>query len=127
MTQYVTKSEYTSLGGTSLSGLSDAEIDKWLKLASLKVDTITFNRIDLSTISAYQLEYVKLATVYEADYLYSIDSTVGLDEALSGWSVTDISLSYQQNVGSVKWYKDNNISRMAVEFLDKSGLTWRGI
>lgn len=116
---YVTPEEYE--GNIPL-----LEREKWLELASIKIDTLTFGRIKRG-VTPYQEELIKKATVHEADYLYQANENGSLDEDVSGWSVSGISMSYNSQTGSQKWLRDNNISKTCYELLSQTGLMWRGL
>ena len=116
---YVTPEEYDGIIPTS-------EEEKWLELASIKVDALTFGRIKRG-VTPYQEGLIKKAVVSEADYLYQADENGGLDEDVSGWSVSGISMSYNSQTGSSKWLKENNVSKTCYELLLQTGLMWRGL
>lgn len=116
---YVTPEEYKG-------SIPTYEEEKWLELASMKVDALTFGRIKRG-VTPYQEELIKKAVMIEADYLYQADEEGRLDEDVSGWSVSGISMSYNNQSGSSKWLKDNNISKTCYELLLQTGLMWRGL
>lgn len=129
MKQYVTAQEYKALGG-ALS-IDDTSLESWLQLATIKVDEMTFRRIGdvLLALTPFQQELVKRATVAQADHLQQLDETVGLDFDVSGWSITDVSMSYGGEGASPakSWHKEQNHSSVALAYLNQSGLTWRGV
>lgn len=130
MKQYVTLEEYRSLGGAIPDTVSDAILDRWLQYATAKVDQMTFNRIHShDTLMSFQRELVQRATVVQADYLYGLDSTVGLDFNASSWSITDVSMSLggTNESPSAVWNREQHLSPVALDYLNQSGLTWRGI
>lgn len=116
---YVTSGEYTGV-------IPPMEAEKWLELASLKIDALTFGRIKRG-VTPYQEELIKKATIHEAEYLYQANEDGSLDENVSGWSVSGISMSYNDQTGTQKWLKDNNISKTCYELLNLTGLMWRGL
>lgn len=132
MRQYLTISEYRAISNGIPDTLPDDAINRFLQLASLKVDQLTFGRIrgDLGRLTAYQKDLIQNAVAMQAETLYSVETATGsLDgSGVSGWSVTDISISYggASAGGRAQWLRDNNISGMALEMLNLSGLTWRG-
>jgi len=126
MTQFITEQEYRALGGSIPESVTGAALNKFLQRASIKLDQISGNRIVSGRATSFQLDLLKQATVEEADYLYNLDQT-GLDPTVASFSVPDITVAYTVPLGSARWYKENQISQYAVELLDKSGLTWRGL
>lgn len=116
---YVTPEEYKG-------EIPAYEEDRWLELASIKVDALTFGRIKRG-VTPYQLELIKKAVMVEADYLYQANEDGSLDEDVSGWSVSGISMSYNNQSASSKWLKENNISKTCYELLLQTGLMWRGL
>lgn len=102
------------------------ERENWLELASLKVDMLTFGRIKRG-VTPFQDGLIKKAVIHEADYLYQASENGSLDEDVSGWSVSGISMSYNSQTGSQKWLRDNNISKTCYELLLQTGLMWRGL
>lgn len=124
MNQYITAAEYRALGGT-IPQATDAELDKWLKQASLKIDILTRNRIAGVELSEIQTDAIQNACMYEADYLYN-NSTNEMS-GVSGWSVPDMSVSYSQKTGHQKWLQDNLIDPQVKDLLSRAGLTWRGV
>lgn len=116
---YVTPEEYQG-------NIPASEVTKWLELASIKVDALTFGRIKRG-VTEFQNDLIKKAVVYEADFLYQVSEEGNLDEDVSGWSVSGISMSYNSQTGSSKWLRDNNISKTCYELLLQTGLMWRGL
>lgn len=116
---YVTKEEYQG-------DIPVSEVEKWLELASLKVDALTFGRIKRG-VTTFQNDLIKKAVTFEADYLYQLSEEGGLNDDVSGWSVSGISMSYNNQAGFAKWLRDNNISKICYELLLQTGLMWRGL
>lgn len=116
---YVTAEEYKG-------NIPASEVEKWLELASIKVDALTFGRIKRG-VTTFQDGLIKKAVAFEADYLYQMSENGGLDEDVSGWSVSGISMSYNSQTGSSKWLRDNSISKTCYELLLQTGLMWRGL
>ena len=126
MKQYLTATEYRNLGGKST--LPDAELDKWLQAATVKVDRLTFGRIRIIRLTQYQLDLLQRAMVAQTDYLVEIAGTVGLESGTASWSITDVSMGPAGNETPEAIYRqENNISFVAQEYLAAAGLTWRGV
>jgi len=102
------------------------EEEKWLELASIKVDALTFGRIKRG-VTPYQEELIKKADMVEADYLYKANEEGTLDEDVVSWSVSGISMAYNTQSNSTKWLKENNISKTCYDLLMQTGLIWRGL
>lgn len=124
MNQYLTAEQYRAAGG-KIPQATDETLNEWLVRASSKIDTLTFGRIDVDRLTAFQKDLLEAACRYQADYLYEADET-GM-AGISSWSVPDISISYGDKEGSDKWYEEQRISMDALECLNRSGLTWRGV
>lgn len=125
MTPYLTKVEYRALGGDIPMTVSDAVLEKYILLASIKLLAVCANRIVVEDLTDFQLSQLKIATQIEADYLYSV-KIQGFTGDVSSWSMPDVSISYNAPTGSAKWYKENDIDLTAVLLLNSSGLAWRG-
>lgn len=129
MHQYVTAAEYRDWPGATIpDSVTDSELDTILQASSFKVDQLTFNRIqDYSKLYPRQQELVTLATMYEANYLYGVQQSGGFDSAIAGFSVTDVSVSFNSDrSGALKWLEAQYISRIAYNMLESTGLMWRG-
>jgi hypothetical protein len=69
-----------------------------LKLASVKVDELTFNRINkigFDNLTDFQKNSVELATLYQAEYFKTYGTEMGL---LTGFSVSGMSMSFGNGV-----------------------------
>lgn len=130
MRQYISAEEYRALGGRMPVDVEPDELNRWLQLATAAIDRMTFGRIvDIERLTPYQAALVRQAVVLQADYQYeNYQDTGGMDGAgISGWSVTDISMSYSGTGGARAWLRENNLSPAAYDLLDASGLAWRGV
>ena len=99
------------------------EIEDNLRLASVKIDEMTFVRINgvgFDNLTPFQRECIRKATCYQAQYI----SENGYDEAdVSSYTVGKISVTQgQQKSSASKYY----MSPMAITMLRTSGLMWRG-
>ena len=104
---YATSTEYTT---------------ELLELASSKVDDLTFNRIraiGFDNLTAFQQEKVQSATLHQAKFYDDYGTDV---ESLSGYSLLDISMSF--NTNGVKYA---GVSPMAIMELKQTGLMRRVI
>lgn len=95
MNQYVDKEYYLdTFKGTNIP---EEEIDKYLQLASEKIDDITFNRIvaiGFENLTEFQQICIKKAVCYQAEY-YSTNGINALNA--SSYSVLDISVNVDKS------------------------------
>lgn len=123
MTLYVNKKYYSDeFMGVKL--LND-EIEKYLKLAQEKIDSITFNRIvaiGFDNLTEFQKEKIKEAICYQAEYIFENGYNNENNRDISSYSVLDISVS-KDNSGSNKTLAErNNMSEIAYDYISKTGL-----
>ena len=128
MSQYVTSEYYSSeFKGTSIP--SDS-IDRYLKLASEKIDSITFNRIvriGFNNLTVFQQEKIKEAVCYQAEYIFTNGFNDEEKEDISSYSVLDISVNVKSNEAKTKAEKES-MSEVAYDLINKTGLavkSWR--
>lgn len=123
MTLYVNEKYYSDeFSGVKLPG---DEIEKYLKLAQEKIDSITFNRIvaiGFDNLTEFQKEKIKEAICYQAEYIFENGYNNENNRDISSYSVLDISVS-KDNSGSNKTLAErNNMSEMAYDYINKTGL-----
>lgn len=123
MTLYVNKKYYSDeFMGVKLP---NDEIEKYLKLAQEKIDSITFNRIvaiGFDNLTDFQKEKIKEAICYQAEYIFENGYNNENNRDISSYSVLDISVS-KDNSGSNKTLAErNNMSEMAYDYINKTGL-----
>lgn len=123
MTLYVNKKYYSDeFMGVKLS---NDEIEKYLKLAQEKIDSITFNRIvaiGFDNLTEFQKEKIKEAICYQAEYIFENGYNNENNRDISSYSVLDISVS-KDNSGSNKTLAErNNMSEIAYDYISKTGL-----
>lgn len=123
MTLYVNKKYYSD----EFTGvkLPNNEIEKYLKLAQEKIDSITFNRIvaiGFDNLTEFQKEKIKEAICYQAEYIFENGYNNENNRDISSYSVLDISVS-KDNSGSNKTLAErNNMSEIAYDYISKTGL-----
>lgn len=124
MSQYVDNTYYYNIYNGTISA---SDLSKYLKLASEKIDEVTFNRIvriGFNNLTDFQKEKVKEAVCYQADYIYEN----GYDEenmrGISSYSVLDISVTKDGN-GTITEAKKKHMSSYAYDQIQKTGLTCR--
>lgn len=123
MTLYVNEKYYSD----EFSGvkLPDDKIEKYLKLAQEKIDSITFNRIvaiGFDNLTEFQKEKIKEAICYQAEYIFENGYNNENNRDISSYSVLDISVS-KDNSGSNKTLAErNNMSEIAYDYISKTGL-----
>jgi hypothetical protein len=123
MTLYVNKKYYSDeFMGVKLP---NDEIEKYLKLAQEKIDSITFNRIvaiGFDNLTEFQKEKIKEAICYQAEYIFENGYNNENNRDISSYSVLDISVS-KDNSGSNKTLAErNNMSEIAYDYISKTGL-----
>ena len=123
MTLYVNKKYYSDeFMGVKLP---NDEMEKYLKLAQEKIDSITFNRIvaiGFDNLTEFQKEKIKEAICYQAEYIFENGYNNENNRDISSYSVLDISVS-KDNSGSNKTLAErNNMSEIAYDYISKTGL-----
>lgn len=123
MTLYVNKKYYSD--EFMDVKLPNDEIEKYLKLAQEKIDSITFNRIvaiGFDNLTEFQKEKIKEAICYQAEYIFENGYNNENNRDISSYSVLDISVS-KDNSGSNKTLAErNNMSEIAYDYISKTGL-----
>lgn len=99
-------------------------VAKFLRLASERIDTATYNRIvarGFDNLTQFQQEKIKLATCLVADYMAEYGTDAG---SVESYSVLDISVT----VGTAGTEAARlGVPELALEALQKTGLCWRGL
>ena len=126
--QYVSADYFRDTYGGVFDG-TDAQLDRELKFASLKIDGLTFNRIvDFNRLTEFQQDIVKLAVCFQADYGILNGNADSAENGISGYTSLDISVSLNTNKGRLKQALDEfGISTEAYNALIQTGLMRRGI
>lgn len=119
---YADFSDYRNIIGED-DILETKEIEDNLELASVKIDEMTFGRINgvgFDNLTPFQRECIRKAACYQAQYI--VDN--GYDETdVSSYTVGKLSVTQgQQESGASK----NHMNPTALALLRKSGLMWRG-
>lgn len=123
MTLYVNEKYYSD----EFSGvkLPDDEIEKYLKLAQEKINSITFNRIvaiGFDNLTEFQKEKIKEAICYQAEYIFENGYNNENNRDISSYSVLDISVSKDNSSSNKTLAERNNMSEMAYDYINKTGL-----
>lgn len=124
MTLYVDKKYYLNTFKGSL--LSDDEIDKYLKLAQEKIDSITFNRIvkiGFNNLTNFQKEKISKAICCQAEYVKRNGYNNEENRDISSYSVLDISVSVDSSKKSIA--QKLSMSEIAYDYVHKTGLDSR--
>lgn len=120
MTLYIDADYYTeTYHGTKLTG---NDIEKYLKLAQEKVDSMTFNRIvkiGFNNLTDFQQEKIAEAICVQAEYIKE-NGTDDEQELISSYSVLDISVSVDSN--NVSKAHKLHMSDRAYSLVHKTGL-----
>lgn len=108
--------------------IPDDDIEKCLKEASEKIDSITFNRIvkiGFDNLTPFQQEKIKMAVCYQAEYIYDNGFNGENKSDIASYSVLDISVSVGSKEAKTKAEKEC-MSEMAYDLINKTGLSTRG-
>lgn len=123
MTLYVNKEYYSNeFNGNNIP---DEEIEKYLKLAQEKIDSITYNRIiavGFDNLTEFQKEKIKEAICYQAEYIYTNGYNSEDNRDITSYSVLDISVSVDNSNSNKTIAQKNNMSEMAYDYIHKTGL-----
>lgn len=123
MTLYVNKEYYSNeFNGNKLP---NEEIEKYLKLAQEKIDSITYNRIvavGFDNLTEFQKEKIKEAICYQAEYIYTNGYNSEDNRDITSYSVLDISVNVDNSSGNKSIAQKNNMSEMAYDYIHKTGL-----
>ena len=103
--------------------LETKEIEDNLELASVKIDEMTFGRINgvgFDNLTPLQRECIRKAACYQAQYI----AENGYDETdVSSYTVGKLSVTQGQQESTAS---KNYMNPTALALLRKSGLMWRG-
>ena len=101
------------------------EIEKYLRLAQEKIDSITFNRIvaiGFNNLTKFQQEKIRDAICYQAEYIYENGYNNEDNREASSYSVLDISVSVDNSNSNKTIAQRKNMSEMAYDYVHKTGL-----
>lgn len=129
MNQYATSEYYKDIFKGTL--LTDEDVDKYLREASEKIDSITFNRIvriGFDNLTLFQKEKIQQAVCYQAEYILKNGfNDEEKEETISSYSVLDISVNVKDKSDSEKTPAEKEcMSEMAYNLMFKTGLMTRG-
>lgn len=123
MTLYVSEEYYSNEFDGNL--IPDDEIEKYLKLAQEKIDSITYNRIvaiGFNNLTNFQQEKIRDAICYQAEYIYTNGYNDENNRNVSSYSVLDISVSVDNSNNNKTIAQKENMSEMAYDYVHKTGL-----
>lgn len=101
------------------------EIEKYLRLAQEKIDSITLNRIvaiGFNNLTKFQQEKIRDAICYQAEYIYENGYNNEDNRDASSYSVLDISVSVDNSNSNKTIAQRKNMSEMAYDYVHKTGL-----
>lgn len=111
--------------GTYLgSMIPDNQLEQKLELASLDIDSLTYNRISakgFDQLTAFQKKMIQMAVCSHAEFNYQYGDYFNMP--ISGYSAGSTSLSFQQ--GNISGQNGVTTSRPVMNLLRQSGLTVR--
>lgn len=123
MTLYVNEKYYSNKFNGNI--LPEDEIEKYLKLAQEKIDSITFNRIvaiGFNNLTKFQQEKIGDAICYQAEYICTNGYNNENNRDVSSYSVLDISVSVDNSNSNKTIAQGKNMSEMAYDYVHKTGL-----
>lgn len=122
---YATKEEYSKCGFTALLDLDDAEINKYLELASIDINNATLTRIEkkgFNNLTENQKYLIIKATCIQAEYIKEDGIYENYSEVSSFSIGGDLTVNEK---GQQKIYMKLNISKEAYAYLKRTGLMSR--
>lgn len=123
MTLYVSEEYYSNeFDGNKIP---DNEIEKYLKLAQEKIDSITYNRIvavGFNNLTNFQQEKIRDAICYQAEYIYENGYNNEDNRDVSSYSVLDISVNIDNSNSNKTIAQRKSMSEMAYDYVRKTGL-----
>ena len=125
MTLYITKDYYSTIFNGK--EIPEENIEKNLKLAQEKIDSITFNRIrriGFENLTDFQKEKISEAICLQAEYIYKNGYNNEENSDITSYSVLDISVSVNDKKKNTIAYK-NNIRERAYDLIHQTGLDCR--
>ena len=126
MTLYITKDYYSNIfKGKEM--VRTVDIEKNLKLAQEKIDSITFNRIvriGFNNLTNFQKEKVSEAICSQAEYIFKNGYNNDENSDITSYNVLDISVSVNDNKKNTLAYK-NKMSERAYDLIHQTGLDSR--
>ncbi len=123
MTLYVSEEYYSNEFDGNL--IPDDEIEKYLKLAQEKIDSMTYNRIvaiGFNNLTKFQQEKIRDAICYQAEYIYTNGYNNEDNRDVSSYSVLDISVSVDNSNSNKTIAQRKNMSETAYDYVHKTGL-----
>ena len=121
ITVYATKEDYKKYGSDSLE---DSEIDKYLELSSIDINSATLTRIEkrgFNNLTEQQRDLIIKATCLQADYIK--DECIYDDDSISSYSIGgDLTVNEKESTDIADKL---NISKLAFFYLKRTGLTNR--
>lgn len=107
------------------SELHENNIEKYLKIASLDIDTLTFNRIvecGFKELTEFQQNIIKDVCCQLADFKFSNSDL--LENFLNSYSINGVSMNFDKS-WNIKIIKGIAIPKSMYELLEQTGLTCR--
>lgn len=119
---YVTVTYYKDTFKGVMESLDNEELQVKLDLASIDIDSLTYNRIiDFDGLTDFQKEKVRMAVCLHADFSYQYGSL--FDSPLSGYSAGSVSVSF--NNEAIADQNGITTSQRAFSILKQTGLAVR--
>lgn len=127
MNPYASVTYYRNKYNGEFAG-TDEQLYILLETASMKIDSLTFNRIveiGFDNLSCFQKELVEKACCYQADYI-QVNGIENENAGFSGYSVLDIKITIDSSTPRAMAQKEN-ASVMAYMLLQQTGLMCKAV
>ena len=111
--------------------LNKTSIEKYLKMAQEKIDSVTHNRIvsiGFNNLTNFQKEKIEEAICSQADYIYENGYNHEENDDISSYSVLDISVNVDNSDRKQTVANKLGMSEYAYDCIKKTGLSvnsWR--
>lgn len=123
MSLYVNEEYYTDVFEGEI--IPDVDIEKYLKLAQEKIDSITHNRIvaiGFENLTEFQKDKISEAICYQAEYIFKNGYNDENNRDISSYAVLDISVSVDNSKDNKTMAQKLNLSEMSYDLIHKTGL-----
>jgi len=116
---YITYEKYKELGGVTLT---KENADKYLKMASYQIDSMTFNRIKkigFNNLTDFQKETVSVSVALQADFIFN--NSDWIEGGLSQYSINGVSVNFGESK-SLLTVNNILVPTMTFSILKQTGL-----
>lgn len=124
MSQYLTFEEYEDMGGSTLT-IDNA--DRYLTAASLRIDSLTFNRIGafgFDSLTEFQKGIIRQCVKDQADFEW--DNQDVIESVVSAYGINGVDVQFGSGMG-IKVVDGVAIKRSVADRLKQTGLMCRSL